>query len=155
MVVFSATVRAQGNQQTANESLLLFPTGLPQGKYHVWFLGSEGQTTDSLGIGNGYLGMRELQGPTNLICRDYSKGSVVSGTIPTFDFANYGPNDVVMGMVASRGEMRCSFTAGLNRAGGWYMGVWDISGQPNMWFHANAGQFLRNNVIYFQAYRAD
>jgi hypothetical protein len=155
MVVFNATIRAQGNQQTANEAVMLFPTGLPTGKYHVWFLGSEGQTTDTLGTGNGYMGMRELQGPTNLVCRDYSKASIIAGTIPTFTFANYTENDAVMGMVASRGEMRCNFTAGLNRVGGWYMGIWDITGQANMWFHGTYAQFLRNGVVYFQAYKAE
>ena len=159
MVLFSITIRTEGNlQNTTNQASVLTATGLPAGKYHIWFCGSEGQPSTSC-FGNGSVAMRELQGPTNLLCRAYGTQSTsnIVFTIPSFGFGSYGRDDFLCGVSMSRGEGRMQFTAGEDRVGGWYMGIWDITGEPNMWAcqYQSVGVQLRNGVLYFNAYRAE
>lgn len=155
MVVFSATLRQQGNQQTtdATYDTQFFPVGLPNGRYHVWFLGSLGQTSSALGVGSGCMNLREVPEATNLLTRDFSKTGTIN-TVPYTD-RGYSANQFLYGMCASRGEMKTAFTAGEKRVGGWYMGVWDYQGQPIAFIDTFGGQFLRNGVVYFNAYRAE
>lgn len=152
MVVFSATLRQQGGAQTVF-SFQFFPVGLPIGRYHVWFLGSEGQVTSALGTGSGAMNLREIGETSTIFTRDFSKTGTV-GTAPFLDLG-YSANQFLYGMCASRGEMKTAFTAGEKRVGGWYMGVWDYQGQPIAFIHTFTSQNLRSGVVYFNAYRAE
>lgn len=153
MVVFSATVLTQGNQQTTYNTQF-FPLGLPTGKYHVWLLGIGGQITQALGTGSGCMTVRNINLPTNLSTRDYQKAQTIN-TIP-FTTEGVTQRDMVYGLCMTRGEARTSMSSGQDSLGGWYMGIWTYEkGKPVLIASTFGGQFLRNGIAYFQAYSAE